>query len=631
MKRNLPDEILLTIFHCLWPSQLLTCQRVCRSWYLLANIKLFEDVILKSNRAIHQFIACFDCNRNKSRLKTVKEITLVRDYEDIKQLPSFDKETVEKLFLRFPNLTIVYFDHSSLIANFNEELCQEFLLRCPNLATFDVSVDYNNPEYFSSLVKVRHLLTNIQISTDYNHLKYGDPVQYITQFPQLKYIDCEELESNFFDVCLPIFEQLPNINSLALILVVDIKENVEDLYLTSKCRDLVLERLSNITSICLNVYYDNLRNTLEFIPKYLTGLESLELNSHDARDDIDQGLFCKNFFDVIPSFAKTDLISELDGLQLTTLSNNFSSLMRNMFQQVPQAHEYSNNRTLVLDVTSPACYHPQNCDLALTSKRWPFLRKVRIRVGEDCDIDNGILPMFESEAHMDQVDVFVLRFTYKDSCRKLMIVDDYLDLLETMPSLKKVELDVPKSFVETKQVTDQETYNKPVLPQVEQATLTAAIGGTMQSLLDNCCFAFPNLKYLAIYNFGGTWSARIGESQYELPNYFLQELTLDITPVALKMDQLFEGKEGFFVLEIEIQESSTRHLYKIPHGLSYATIIHDGDLKGFSRCKDYLRVRLIINYIEQVELRLLKDVNAHSVTSRINDNVYHRIKVNIMP
>lgn len=604
MKRNLPHEILLTIFNDLQPADLLNCQLVCRSWRSPAQTKLLEEVDLGSNRAIQQFIAFFDKNSNRTYSNAVKSIEIWRvASEDEPEVP-FTRETVEKLFFCFPNLEKVDLDDCNLISNFDEDFCKEFLMRCPKLDSFIISIDFDGPKCITSIVKVQPLLTQLHIPCDFvARSELGNPVRLITRFPRLKDIHWNDLEMNFFDNIVPIFEQLPNVKLLTVCVDDDIRDNLEDL------PDLIIERLSNITNLTLQAHYDNIDNTLKFISKYFNGLKSFTLvieNTESWDVDVDQDLFCRNTINAVTSFAKADLSITFNDLRFTSLSNNFTLFMKKVFQRVPPAHRHSSSRVLELTVAGPNSPPYQTTTLELSSKRSPFSRNVHVSIAEDFDLSHSALQLFRSDAPMYKVDIFRLHFENKNSRKIWIDTKKYISLLETMPSLKQVQLEVPANFVEASQ-KDSQPYTGPVLSQVEEATFRATKGGPMQSLLDGCCFVFPNVRSLNIYSFNGVWVDGIGEYTLDLQEYSLEKLTLDVEPVLLKMDKLSLKKKGFFVLEMENQDCYTRHLYKVSYDLSYAKINHDSELKGFKRCKDYLRVRVLVNRVKQVELRVFRE------------------------
>lgn len=115
MNRNLSDEILLNIFDSLISKDLLACRYVCRSWCRPAQLKLLKEVTLSSNRAIDLFVAFFDQDRSQAHFNAVKKLSIFLQRDQPKPL---DRETAEKLLLRFPNLENVEFSSSKMVKNF---------------------------------------------------------------------------------------------------------------------------------------------------------------------------------------------------------------------------------------------------------------------------------------------------------------------------------------------------------------------------------------------------------------------------------------------------------------------------------------------------------------------------------
>lgn len=221
----------------------------------------------------------------------------------------------------------------------------------------------------------------------------------------------------------------------------------------------------------------------------------------------------------------------------------------------------------------------------------PFSRNVKIQTDSDTDF-NDIVTMFKSASAMEEVDVFNLE------CVHLLDLSIdaqmYIDLLSPMTSLKEVRLHIPRNFMET---TLQQPYAGPVFCQLERATFTANGSASFQSLLNNCHYAFPNLKRLDII-FSGLRNADVVELLFDLSNYSLERLTLDMIPVQRATEA---KKPGVFVLEVEILGSKEQRFYAISHNLAVCKKINLNS-SGFKNRNDYSRVRLNVTYLKQLAL-----------------------------
>lgn len=598
MATNLPCEILLEIFKHMNSIDLLHCLHVCHSWYYPAHVNLLKDVTLKDSHAIHQFIAYFDRNPYKPYKNAVKTLRIWGELDNDLQQTVLERETIKRLFFRFPKLENVYFQHSNSITNFDEVLCRELLICCPNLDTFNILAHYDQePEYGASLIKVRPLLTNLHLLCDsYLPEEMGDRVQYVTQFPRLKSLYLEEEEFSTFGVFLSILEQLSEVKTLHLNLEEDVEENFGGQYLSTKSKNvqhLIVNRLSNISYLSLRAIDDTI-NALTFVSQYFTGLDSF-LMERDLSDweDTQQDLFCTKAFRFIPSI-KGNCTIVFNHMGFRTFADNFTALIQNIFEKVPAKYNQSNGRVLEFVIREPISRIP-DLRLTLKSKQSPFSRNVTFTA------DNRFLIFYTraflhllNGTHIDEVDVLRLRFTDIKTCKTTIDITMYLKLLETMPSLKKVELDIPASF----SADNSTLYIEPKLPQVEHATFTATKRGNIQSLLNSCFYVFPNIKHLNINNYSGVWCSYTCDFKLSLQEYSLDNLVLDTKPVILELNNLMAR---FFVVDIDIRVRCERRLYKVSLDHSSCTMIKSCDLNGLTR-NDYIHVRIVVGHLKQLEL-----------------------------
>lgn len=113
----------------------------------------------------------------------------------------------------------------------------------------------------------------------------------------------------------------------------------------------MMKKLSNITSLYINVYSD-INNSLQFISEYFTGLKFFEMRSDVADMGHDeQRTFCEHTSNMINSM-KADSSANFRYMDLTCLSRAFPSLVQNMFQNVAAVHKQSTERVLELEVAN---------------------------------------------------------------------------------------------------------------------------------------------------------------------------------------------------------------------------------------------------------------------------------------
>lgn len=158
---------------------------------------------------------------------------------------------------------------------------------------------------------------------------------------------------------------------------------------------------------------------------------------------------------------------------------------------------------------------------------------------------------------------------------------------------------MPSSYFQERNPFTQQSRPTQVLPHVEEVTFRSTGCRSMQALLNRLGFVLPNLKLLNLEKYCGEQREHAGEFMLDLQNYSAVKLTLDVEPVVVK---LLNVKTDFFVLEVDIQENCEERFYKVASDLSSVKLIKHSDLKGLYRSYDYLRVRVIVNCLGQIEL-----------------------------
>lgn len=197
---------------------------------------------------------------------------------------------------------------------------------------------------------------------------------------------------------------------------------------------------------------------------------------------------------------------------------------------------------------------------------------------------------------MNNVDEFAFQLNRYPSMQALD-TNTYISLLGTMPSLKKIKLDIPEYYTEAE--GDVQSSNGAILLQVQEATFIATVHANFQSLLKHCSYMLPNLKTLEFYNFSGVQQSLFGDFQLDLQDYSLEKLIVDAKPVIDKVQKAM----GFFAFEVQLLHSSnTRHMYKISLDLSSATVVNDRNLEGFEHHKNYPSVHLSVHNLKKLEL-----------------------------
>lgn len=181
-------------------------------------------------------------------------------------------------------------------------------------------------------------------------------------------------------------------------------------------------------------------------------------------------------------------------------------------------------------------------------------------------------------------------------------INVYTRILKRLPpSTDKVILKILGPFAENEQIEDcGSRYEK-----VQYLELQVSSHLKFQPIINYCSSTFPSLKYMNVCGSCGVWKEKNDEFQLVLADCSLEELELDVLPVINKMkygQKQSLSENDFFVIELNQIQDSERKLFKVTHNLSPAKIIHDNHLQGLNRCKDYLRVNIIIGHLKSLSV-----------------------------
>lgn len=529
--KDLPEEILLLIFSSnnFYASELNECQRVCRAWYHPARIKLLKSVGLTSPLKVEQFIESIDANPKPEYLKAVKSIMPMTHDQEVSPIWCFSEDTIRKLFLRFPNLEEVWCDNfSTLFDDFDDDICNDFVKMYPKFKLFRVEPGYGDDmDYSDLLFKLRQLITFIDMNILENVWEYGGIIHYLSSFPRLTEIEGPFDGLDSFAMLLPVFEKLPNLTKLE-IRGEDGQENFAETYLATKpkdVQDLVVERLSRITHLRWTSFPDISINTMKFVSKYLTGLEVFSVSSSNNVNwtKVQQDLYFSDVMDRVCS-AKSSGSVNLDMLRITDVSKCFSAIADRIFHQTPP------NVFRSLEICASYKLELVNW-ISMQVRQDLNTRKIGLTFKSQLALQEIVASLFNEEP-LDYIDVLKIGLGEMKVIPEVTM-DMYNRVLGCLPSLKKVSLDIPIGFKDNKTSSLQNNEH----PLVETLALYTAPDIKIQTLLNTSYYSFPSMKHLSLYYYTGAWEEHFKRFQIRLPKHSLESLTIDTTPVVIKMRQ----------------------------------------------------------------------------------------------
>lgn len=196
-----------------------------------------------------------------------------------------------------------------------------------------------------------------------------------------------------------------------------------------------------------------------------------------------------------------------------------------------------------------------------------------------------------------EMDAFELKMSFNHSRTYMHTYDAFF---KTKSTFKEVILHVPDRVLGGERPIEDEVAQNHT--SVEKLKIISAAFATVESLIERCSVAFPNLKILILDRFFGRWLKDVPKYKLELGKYTLEKLVLYLTPLYLE-----NQKRKAVVIDIEVLCLGDRHLYKLPVDSSEPTRIDNQDMIGGVRGEDYVLVHLVVGSLRY--LNIVSEVN----------------------
>lgn len=565
---NLPEEVSSMIFERLSTPDLLASQRVCHAWYTLAHCALLRVVHLPTVKSMEKFIASMDSNLCPKYLQAVKEINVF----SWRGFP-YCKDHIYKLMFRFPNLKKVKITGlGDLLAQFTEEICIDLLKTCPKLNHFETY--YGN---YNLLYKVRLLLTVLRLDfLLFSHSQDQTTLQYLSNFPRLQKIESYRDYFNSFQEVLELLQQLPNLKDLTSY-IKDVQDNSVERHLANTAkneRDILIDRLSNITRFYVNCPLNVCVNSMRIF-KYLTGLKSFMMDINcGGKDGTEQENLV--FVDILDLLCKYTGEVGLYKMQLSDCEK---------ILPIIQDRVLTSGGIFRLCIYDPDLETQISCFLRIRSTQQK--KQLTMEIPGNLMLDK-LTPEIPTLNNINEVQIALvgdkMKFFEKSQTYKCE-----QELLDKFPMVRKVILDIPKSYRDR-------SYDNKTYPLVEELRLQIYQNCELEckELLSRFTTMFPNLKHLDLYDLG-IWKKKSKEFHVDLSNYSLQRLTMDLLPVRYKISD----EQDFHVVELTLTTSRQKHLYKIKLKTLSFTRINESDLQGHT---DYVRVKINVDSLQKLEV-----------------------------
>jgi hypothetical protein len=218
-------------------------------------------------------------------------------------------------------------------------------------------------KYVDVVYKLRRLIRNIRLDRiDFPTSPYGNVVEFLTSFPRLRVIEDYQSKAlcSFKDV-LKIIDGLPNLKQIPVFDAEDDEQDFADKYMEdiwyTKRSELLPQKLSQLKKLSWKCDNSFKVNSLKFVIRYLTGLESVhflsECNLHWTNEE--QELTCNELMDILLATTEgytNNLIVKLIPMRIMT--TRLPAIIHKAFQQAPTTKEIKINRTIFIIVSHKA-------------------------------------------------------------------------------------------------------------------------------------------------------------------------------------------------------------------------------------------------------------------------------------
>lgn len=470
-------------------------------------------------------------------------------------------EIIEKIYLYFPNLQYIFV--AGVFAQYiNEEICTSILNSCIQLDTFEIGECKNS--YVNSVNNARCILTTINLHRLCKEkvFKGSWPMgNYLRRFPRLKKVKGVTHLSTF-EKWLPIFQKLPHITEIEIMLESPDSEGFAENFLSDKTeekKNLTLERLSNIKTLHIQYATKALNvNSLKFISKYMTGFKLVTMKSrHKNQDSLIEDDALKNMLNVI-TYAECVGSVELKG-EIKTRS--LETMYQGFLQDSDAMNSGAVKKEFELEITSnrrnPELYTSN--DIVQTNIRQSVSKRMihisLYRVDQFLSIMESI-----HKSTLNNINSFIL---HSHRCDIPVAYSMYYKLFRSMHSLGNVPLGLPVVF------DDEGGTDFPVWEQscIKQITLDNAPTDTifLDPLFTTLSKVAPNLKELRINTSRAYWNDLDNILYINVSMFSLNSLKINLSSVKAK--KRFHTC-SFFALDVRLLKNSERHLYKVSFDLS---------------------------------------------------------------
>lgn len=568
--QDIPEEVLLVIFDNLFGRDLINCQLVCQSRYTPARVRfLNQKVVLRNTSRIKRFITAINKNPRPRLLAAVKHIEIW----NTKNWNVTDA-ILQKLLFRFPNLESVGINET-LLNKFDDDLCRTFLKHCPKLADLTVGAALYLEDH-RKLINARLLL--VELDFEHDIINEG----FVMNFPRLKSLTTSK-HLKTFESLLPVLAHLSDLKKLKFRKFENGSHQFLERYLQIKSpeeKQQLLERISKITDLEIESRIFLSDSAVKFIMNYMTGLEAIEIRTALANNP-EQIKLCCDMFSMAQTLYRCFFVVEMP---IDVLRNSLPMIMHQVYQ--PPVKEKALSIYVGNEIGSAVIINKND---ALYIKKSDIIY-MRINMS-DSHLHNRS-NFFDDVLELDK---FTLEMSYNNNNNTRA----FNAFFGTKSTFKQVKFYLRETTVGGNISVDEEVGENHTF--VEKLTIIAGPKAEIDPLLDRCSAAFPNLRFLALYDFCGNLQNVVLNYQLKLTKYTLENLTVNVTHLITS-----DKQQRFMWIRVQVLSLGGKYLYKIPLTLSERVPdkLDDKDLEGLECGKDYTLLHLTVGSLRHLKLVL---------------------------
>ncbi|KAI7894973.1 uncharacterized protein EV154DRAFT_48903 [Mucor mucedo] len=617
---NIPAEIWESIFDKLPTCSQNECQRVCQRWYLPAQRSFLEHVVLASYLEVEKFISCFMRFGTAASFGSVKTIRIGSTYTTPDRARHLlESNAIETLIHHFPHVVELVISGNCIDLDYflKRDIVKAMSTMWPHLQVFRVDSGWLHPDkrkiYLQTNYSLRKGISQLTLyeHNDVTH-SMGGLEAYLTSFPNLQKIKVVSREICNLESCLPIIQHCQRLHALDVYVTREDARSLLDRFFTQNPQTdptrfqqkLIALQSLKITMACFCTF------AIEFIIHHLFGLRDLTVGVNrinvEEWTEIQKYTFSHGFLDFLCE-RKTFTFRSLQ-FNYNEENDYVNEVLHKLYHQLPPgqpAKRVEKHVNLILNNNSPESGADYN---NMFSNIRNFVFEMGSKQHKDLLIRTASFTHFIQHegglrnkslkylGHMDSILQDITRLTF-DAYGMWVLIHVvpkiFQDTIQQFPNLQQVTVHLSRNYPKKNSFLCRDITT--VHSRLTHLEITAGnalrIEEDMFPLASKC---FPSLRYLSLWFLSGWYNNHT--FTIDMQDTELERLHLDVTPIRVQTEKIYNPPKPFFILKITTPQSF----------LSFRVASDYLSLQPYEEEEEALTVHLFFKSISFVNLYLYR-------------------------